>query len=62
MSIALPLDKMTIAEKLEVMEILWRDLSLNESRFDSPAWHGEVLRQWEQQTLEAKQKCSNARH
>lgn len=55
MSITLPLDKMTIAEKLEVMETLWRDLSRDESRFDSPAWHGEILRQREQQVAEGKE-------
>jgi hypothetical protein len=29
MGITLPLDKMTVAEKLEVMEDLWNDLSQN---------------------------------
>jgi hypothetical protein len=40
----LPLEKMTIAEKLQAMEALWADLSRHE-QIDSPAWHGEVLRQ-----------------
>ena len=40
----LPLDEMTIAEKLQAMEALWADLSRNE-QMDSPAWHEEVLRQ-----------------
>jgi hypothetical protein len=41
MDVTLPLDKMTIAEKLRVMETLWSDLS--GKPFESPAWHGKVL-------------------
>lgn len=41
----LPLEKMTREEKLRIMEELWVDLSRNESQFESPAWHGEVLRE-----------------
>lgn len=43
METVLPLDRMTIAEKLRVMETLWADLSRNEAQFDSPKWHGDVL-------------------
>ena len=39
----LPLDKMTVAEKLRAMEALWADLSRNEQQIESPGWHGEVL-------------------
>jgi len=35
---------MTIAEKLRVMETLWRDLTHDETQFESPKWHEEVLR------------------
>jgi hypothetical protein len=45
MEITLPLEKMTIAEKLRMMETLWRDLTRDEERFESPVWHGEVLRE-----------------
>jgi hypothetical protein len=45
MEITLPLEKMTIAEKLRMMETLWSDLTRDEERFESPAWHGEVLRE-----------------
>jgi hypothetical protein len=45
MEIALPLEKMTIAEKLRVMETLWNDLARNEAQFESPEWHGGVLRE-----------------
>jgi Putative addiction module component len=37
--VTLPLDKMTVAEKLRAMEMLWADLSRNEAQIESPAWH-----------------------
>jgi hypothetical protein len=43
MNAALPLEKMTVAEKLQAMEELWADLSRDEN-FKSPVWHGEVLK------------------
>jgi hypothetical protein len=43
MEITLPLEKMTVAEKLRVMESLWRDLTRDEQQLESPEWHGEVL-------------------
>jgi len=43
MNAALPLEKMTVAEKLRAMEELWADLSRDEN-FESPAWHGEILK------------------
>lgn len=31
-------------EKLDAMNILWRDLSANPAGVPSPDWHGDVLR------------------
>ena len=45
MDITLPLDQMTIAEKLRVMESVWADLSRNEQEIESPAWHEQVLKE-----------------
>ena len=45
MEIALPLEQMTVAEKLRMMETLWTDLTRTQERFESPEWHGEVLRE-----------------
>jgi hypothetical protein len=45
MEIVLPLEKMTIAEKLRVMETVWADLTHNQEQFQSPKWHGDVLRE-----------------
>ena len=44
MSIALPLEQMTIHEKLEAMEALWIDLTKQPENFDSPVWHEAVLK------------------
>ena len=36
---------MTREEKLRAMEELWADLSRDEAQFESPARHGDVLRE-----------------
>lgn len=43
MSITLPLKDMTVEEKLQLMEILWDDLSRNADQLQPPAWHAETL-------------------
>ena len=45
MEAILPLDRMTKEEKLRAMEALWADLSRDEAQIESPAWHGDVLRE-----------------
>lgn len=39
----IPLDQMTIEEKLRALEEIWEDLRKNPESIPSPAWHGEVL-------------------
>ncbi len=39
----LPLDKMTTAEKLRLIEDIWADLSRQPENIPSPSWHEEVL-------------------
>jgi hypothetical protein len=34
-------------EKLRLMELLWADLSSDDSTLDSPSWHESVLRETE---------------
>jgi len=46
--VKLPLQEMTVAEKLQVMEAIWEDLSRNSDALDSPAWHEDVLREREE--------------
>lgn len=43
MSINLPLEQMTVAEKLQVMEAIWSSLCSNPGDVEAPAWHAEVL-------------------
>ncbi len=45
MSVTLPLDTMTVPEKLQLMELLWADLVRNADDLESPAWHRELLDQ-----------------
>ena len=43
MLIDLPLEKMTLADKLEAMELLWADISRRPADLPSPDWHKDVL-------------------
>jgi len=45
----LPLDQMTLEEKLETMEAIWRELCRAPDEMPSPSWHGDVLRAREQE-------------
>lgn len=59
MPITLPLKKMTRTEKLMAMEALWTDLSQDEAKLKSPAWHREALREAEKQVSAGKAKFSD---
>jgi hypothetical protein len=41
--IAAEIKRMTLAERMETMELLWRAISSEPGRVVSPAWHGEIL-------------------
>lgn len=43
MSTLLPLEDMSINDKLIAMEELWADLSKNSENISSPEWHHDVL-------------------
>ena len=51
MNIALPLDQMSIADKMRTMEDLWDDLCHHAEQVQSPAWHGELLAEREKGIL-----------
>jgi hypothetical protein len=55
MEATLPLDKMSVVEKLRAMEMLWADLSRNEAKLESPAWHEDVLRDREAKIKSGKE-------
>ena len=43
MDAVLPLDQMTVQEKLRAMEAIWRSLSKLEDQVPVPDWHEQVL-------------------
>jgi Putative addiction module component len=43
MSIPLPLDQKTTADRLRAIEEVWDDLCRNPANVPSPPWHKEVL-------------------
>ena len=56
MSIDLPLDSMTLADKLEAMEVLWADISRRPADLPSPDWHKDVLDERRRLVAEGKLK------
>ena len=44
---SLPLNEMTVEEKVQTMEALWQSLSAHPAAVESPAWHKEELRERE---------------
>ncbi len=48
MEVNLPLEKMSTAEKIKTMEIIWDDLCRKADRVSSPSWHKNVLHQREE--------------
>lgn len=59
MPVVLPLQKMSRDEKLRAMEALWDDLSKDEDRFESPAWHAQALRDAERAVKNGKAKFTD---
>ena len=55
MSVKLPLDEMTLHEKLEAMEILWEDLVRNPENVEFPEWHREILADRERRIAEDRE-------
>lgn len=43
MPTTIDLQEMTTPDKLRLMEALWQNLSITDSKVASPQWHGEVL-------------------
>ena len=48
--------KMTVVEKLSMMEKLWNDLCTDPESIPSPEWHREVLETREQHISEGKEQ------
>ena len=39
----LPVSRLSLAQKLDLMETIWADLTRDEEKLESPAWHKAVL-------------------
>ena len=52
----LPLNEMSIEEKLQTMELLWENLSADPASIESPAWHEEELRERERKIASGETK------
>ena len=46
--VEVPLSKLTLAQKLDLMEAIWDDLARQDKTLESPLWHEEVLKDREQ--------------
>ena len=44
-TIDLPLDQMTLEEKLQLAEKIWANITEHHDDLPSPAWHEDVLRE-----------------
>jgi len=44
----LPVSQLSLAQKLDLMETLWADLTQDENKLKSPAWHETVLKDREE--------------
>ena len=47
MEISIPLEKMSIDEKIKAMEAIWDDLCQKADSLSSPDWHRQVLQERE---------------
>lgn len=56
MKAELPLAQMTVAEKLQAMEVLWADLSERAADEAVPAWHAEVLAERERRLAAGEER------
>jgi hypothetical protein len=54
MGYSLPLHKMSIAEKLAAMELLWEDLSSSNDNVPPFSWHSQILKDREKLISEGK--------
>ena len=40
----LPIEKLSVAQKLDLMESLWDSLTKDDGTLESPDWHGPILK------------------
>lgn len=54
MAVNLPLDEMTLQEKLALMELLWEDIVRTPEAIESPTWHKTTLDERHQRLTQGK--------
>ncbi len=54
-----PLGRMTVADKLRALELLWDDLCQRPEEVPSPAWHADVLQAREHQLAAGQAELLN---
>jgi hypothetical protein len=59
MALTLPVNEMTVEEKLRAMEMLWDDLRRKEENVPVPHWHKELLDERERLVREGKAHFEN---
>jgi putative addiction module component (TIGR02574 family) len=57
--IDLSLSQLSFAQKLDLMETLWADLTREEKKLKSPAWHETVLKDREEAFAAGKMTVSD---
>ena len=55
----LQIGKMTRVEKLRAMEAIWAELSKDETEVESPAWHGDLLKETEARVASGQERIAN---
>jgi len=53
---ALALEKMSLSEKIMTIEMIWEDISSNNSNISSPDWHENVLKIRDENIASGKDK------
>ncbi len=59
MSFTMPLDDVTVEDKLSAMELLWDDLCRTPEVIPSPAWHGDILQAREKRIRDSEAAFSS---
>jgi hypothetical protein len=59
MKLAIPLDEMTTAEKLQAIEEIWAHLERTSEGLPSPGWHADVLAAREDRVREGRSQFSD---
>lgn len=57
--VQLSLANLSFAQKLDLMETIWEDLTKKEEKLESPAWHEPILKAREEALLKGKVSISD---